>query len=478
MHHFELMFAYVRKFDQTKLEVMALSIYVTLSYAIVITFLNIGQVFPVGTDPFTYLSVADNFANGPRRFEFYDPRGGGSYLSQWMPLYPLLIAFLILLGFDVVTAAYMITIGFQGLVVFPLFYLAKDLFQRTIAHVSAVMYITSFPFIYISTFPIADTVFTFFIVFSLFLLNKALKSPRIVQTFVTGITVGLCYLTKPLGAMIFAFAILSFVLYKKKEEINVLKLLFTICIFGLAFFGLIVSWELAEPYVRLTGTFIAICAFFVAIYFNSEDKTDIIKKIRKIALFSVGCLITISWWLIRNYLRFADPFHWGQKNWYYTYQFREEGYNIWKAIMYSLSHIQIIRIISVDLFPLSVFIIISIRFLVNKPLQKKFLFLLGYPLLLSIFMTTYFAIVTRLLISGYPLLIVLETKTVFELRKLCQVSFKQRWPQLVILCIFVIHIIYNLCYSYLFFTMGIGIIYSTGMEQQTTLHFPERRIWY
>lgn len=480
MNYFGIIVAYIRKFDQNKLELAIISAYVVLSYVIIIAFLSIGQVFPVGTDPVVYLSVAENFANGPKKFEFYDPLSD-TYMARWSPLYPLFIAILILSGFDVITAALIITIGFQGLVVFPLFYLTKNLFHRTIAHVSAIIYITSFPFIYVSTFPVADTLFTFFVVLSVFMLSKSLRSTNIMPTFITGIIVGLSYLTKPLGAVIFAFSVFCFIIYQNNEEFRYLRLLLTLFIFGSAFFVLIISWTLAlfssnfGIHLRLAGFLIFLFALLFTIYFNSKDKKVFIKKLRKIFFFLVSCITILSWWLVRNFLKFNDPLYSGQAG-YFVYWFHNYGFNIFKAIEYSFLHMQIItRIILIDLFPLSAFLLISAGFFL-KNLQKRVVFLFIYPIFLLIFLSVWYVLITRLLLSVYPLLIIIETEAVFKLRRICQSSFKRNWPQFVILGIFVIHIIYNLVFSYIYFTTGIQILNSTGLEPYNTINRPDLRL--
>lgn len=221
-----------------------------------------------GGDTIPYINVAENIARGNgfiTNFALSFERDTiPSNLSWWQPLFPLLISFFIKIGVDSIIAAFLVSSIFLGLIPFVLFYLAKELYGKKAAYFSIFYFTFYFPLIEVAAFAQTETTYIFFVLLTLFFLSKIeysdkkesfLKNKKLL--FLSGISVGLVYLTRGNGLLLFLLPI--------------------VCIF----------W--------LSGTL------------NSFRKiTNLI-----ISLFA-GFLIVSLPWLVRNYILFKAPFYYGQ----------------------------------------------------------------------------------------------------------------------------------------------------------------------
>jgi len=331
--------------------------------AIDLLFLN--KFFSVVGDSVVYINLAENVAHGKgfvTDIAFSYVSGTlPQPVSWWQPLYPLVISFPIRMGLDSTFSAMLVSILFLGLIPFPLFYLTRHLYGRKVAHATALYTLFFLPLIRRGAYAYTESMFIFFLLLSLLLLSKSIIpyggkrcSPLL---FASGICIGLAYLTRGNGL-----------------------LLVPVALFGI---------------------------FFLI----DTASTQLKRKIELSLVLLMGFGLVTSPWLVRNYLIFGNPFHYGQ-----SFLFRSPSF--WSSV-------GILYRIGLDLFPLALLIPYSFKKILKSDSNpKKFLLTISYPLLNVLLFSSWGVYGTRLLSTAYPLLILVGIKALFDLLEKTRRRFK------------------------------------------------------
>lgn len=221
-----------------------------------------------GGDVIPYIDAAENVAQGKgfiTNFALsYEKDIIPAPFSWWQPLFPILISFFIKIGVDSLVAAFLVSGIFLGLIPFVLFYLAKGLYGSKVAYIS-VFYLTFyFPLIQTAAVAQTESMYIFFVLLTLLFLSKIeylntaefnLKNKKLL--FLSGISMGLAYLTRGNGLWLFPLPI-------------------------------------------------------ICIYWLSQKLNNFRETINSIIALLFGFLAISSPWLIRNYILFRAPFYYGQ----------------------------------------------------------------------------------------------------------------------------------------------------------------------
>jgi len=136
------------------------------------------QITPgLSPDSTRYIAFAEKIiTNGP----FYPLTIHSDPLESWAtsvipPLFEYFISGFLFLGFEKLTAGGMVSLLFLALLPFPIFYLAKEVGNRTIGYLSILFFFTMASTWYIGTWVWTETTFIFFSLSALFFCIKYLK---------------------------------------------------------------------------------------------------------------------------------------------------------------------------------------------------------------------------------------------------------------------------------------------------------------
>jgi 4-amino-4-deoxy-L-arabinose transferase-like glycosyltransferase len=168
----------------------------------------------------------------------------GGLSTYWPPLYPLLIGISSLIFSDLEFAGRFVSIIAGSLLILPVYLLAKHLYGRYIAVISAFLVTINALLISFSTSLMTESTYTLFFTLALLLGLLALVHNKTYQFFFAGLGFGACYLIKPeaIGYAILMTA-LSFGVPFLTGRVDLRRLLLCVAIF-LASFG-----ALAGPYI-------------------------------------------------------------------------------------------------------------------------------------------------------------------------------------------------------------------------------------
>lgn len=316
--------------------------------------LFIQKHFGLSPDSFGYIDIAENIVRG-NGFVLH----GGSYLSntlihplsEWMPLYPLFISFFIKIGLDSTLSARLVPVIFLALIPFPMYYLAKGLYGRTIAHASTIYLIFLWALIYCGSYAWTETAFIFFTLVSILFLSqleipssdKSVTARSNIISFLSGIFIGFAYLTKGNGVLLIPIA-------------------------------------------------------FFAIFFLISP---IRNKIKCLLLLLIGFSLVSSLWWIRNYFIFSNPLYYGQSSLFHI------------PTLQSFLHFPYVY--GIGLFPLVLCLPYSLRYIFNMNERKKFLLLASYPVIMTLFFSGWVYYDMRLLSPTFPFLIIIGMKSLFDI---------------------------------------------------------------
>ena len=318
-----------------------------------------------------YINVAENIAQG--NGFVYNVAAYSSNnmnlkpLNDCMPIYPLFISLLIKLGLNSTLSARLVPVISLALIPFPMYYLTRNLYGRTIAHASTIYLIFLWVLIYCASYAWTEMTFLFFVLMAmLFLSELAVHTEEAVVavargtiiSFISGVFIGFAYLT------------------------------------------------------RINGTVLLPVAFFVIFFLISPIKDKIKHKLRLFLSLLIGFSLVSGLWWIRNYFIFSSPT-------YFEALSRFHG----PTLKYFLD---LPFIYGVGLFPLVLCLPYSLRYLFDKDERKKLLLVVSFPLITSLLLSGWMFIDQRKFSSIYPFLIIIGMKSLFDIAKWMRGRFKPK----------------------------------------------------
>ena len=117
------------------------------------------------------------------------------------PLYPILIGFFWLLTNNLEFSGQVVSAIAGGLLVIPVYYFAKAIYGRKVGLVSTLLVAICPILIYGSTETFSESLYTLLLISSVALTWKALSSRNLLWISLAGLTIGLSFLTHPLGIL-------------------------------------------------------------------------------------------------------------------------------------------------------------------------------------------------------------------------------------------------------------------------------------
>lgn len=125
----------------------------------------------ISPDSTNYIMAGENFYNG---YGFYEGYTSDTLVpfARWPPLYPLSIAAFMYLGFDAVEAARLIPILCFGFLMFPLFFLGKQLSSVFTGYLACIICLVSTHMLYFASYSWSEMPFILFSFLAVFFLTK------------------------------------------------------------------------------------------------------------------------------------------------------------------------------------------------------------------------------------------------------------------------------------------------------------------
>jgi len=166
-------------------------------------------------DSFGYLAVGQGITEN----------GVVWYLSTYTistPLFPLLISSLISLGAGPLFSAHLVTVLALALLVFPVFYLAKEIANEYAGYCSCILILTSSTMWHLSTMVWTEMPFVLFSVTSLLFLVKYVKNKQMSSLVLGGVFVALASIERYTGIFLVLSSVLVvfiFEVYLNKQKI-------------------------------------------------------------------------------------------------------------------------------------------------------------------------------------------------------------------------------------------------------------------
>lgn len=166
-------------------------------------------------DSFTYLDVG----------KAIHTKGLSSFFSSFTtstPLFPLLIASGISLGMDPLSSAHLITVLAFAFLIFPVFYLGKEIGNEYVGFCSCILIVTSSTMWHLSTMVWTEMPFILFSVVALLFLVKYIKNNQLSFLIIGGFFIALASMERYVGIfLVFSsvVTIFAFELYLNKQKI-------------------------------------------------------------------------------------------------------------------------------------------------------------------------------------------------------------------------------------------------------------------
>jgi len=152
------------------------------------------------------------------------------------PLYPILIGFFWLLTNNLEFSGQVVSAIAGGLLVIPVYYFAKAIYGRRVGLLSAIFVVICPILVYGSTETFSESLYTLFLISSIALTWKALSSRNLLWISLAGLTIGLSFLTNPLGILFVPIFLIFLFLSKLLIPATTLKSVFKKAILLLASF--------------------------------------------------------------------------------------------------------------------------------------------------------------------------------------------------------------------------------------------------
>ena len=187
----------------------------------------------IGSDGVGYCEQAINFCSG----KFVDA------ITRNQTLYPIIIAFFHSFFRDIEFCGKMVSVISGALLVIVLYLFAKKLYSKKVALMS-VLLIAFYPdYVYCSTEVMTESLYIFLRTAAILIGLSALKTNKKISFVVTGIVIGLCYLTRAIGLLDFITMLIFIFLFTIVRPGRMLKKTVLPCLMlSIGFLPLFVSY--------------------------------------------------------------------------------------------------------------------------------------------------------------------------------------------------------------------------------------------
>ncbi len=174
----------------------------------------------ISPDSTGYISAAENVFSGKGFYIGYGE--GSSPYTTWPPLYPLLIALLMHLGFSAELAACLIPIFSFGLLMFPLFFLGREIEGDLTGYLACIICLVSFTLWRVTSFAWTEMPYIFLSALALLCLIRYWKSDSQSAGVVIlcGIFTALGILTRYIGVTVLLVGTLTIFLRSRDQIKN------------------------------------------------------------------------------------------------------------------------------------------------------------------------------------------------------------------------------------------------------------------
>ena len=182
---------------------------------LIILYYGLSIVPVLSPDSFTYLDVAKTITTNGLVWFF-------SSFTISTPLFPLLIAFVISLGADPLFSAHLITVLAFAFLVFPVFYLGKEIGNEYVGYCSCILIVTSSTMWHLSVMVWTEMPFILFSVSSLVFLVKYIKNNQFSFLIIGAFFVALTSIERYTGIFLVLSSVLVifiFEIYLNKQKI-------------------------------------------------------------------------------------------------------------------------------------------------------------------------------------------------------------------------------------------------------------------
>lgn len=255
----------MKKNSETKQKWIILGIITFLSF---IFRLSTASVYVTYPDSTLYLSFAKSILNG--RF-FFDFAGGNNTILP--PLYPLTAAFFSLFSGRIETSAILVSALAGALLIIPVFYIAKTVYNEKAAWVSSAFVFFSPILINWSKSILTESLFITLFISGIALCLYGIENRKLIFILISGGLIGLSYMTRVVGLVaipVIGLWLLIYFIWNRKSAENTLGMklkdaLVPVVVFSLGFIivtGLYLVklhsfygyWTVAGSYGSIKGT--------------------------------------------------------------------------------------------------------------------------------------------------------------------------------------------------------------------------------
>ncbi len=164
-----------------------------------------------GVDSIHYILMGDNIARGIS-FDTWNTTGG-----RWVmpPTFPILIAFFRVLGFGLQWSGHLASVTAGTILLIPLYYLTRRLFSTQTARI-AILLAAFYPILVdYSVVILTENLFAAFVLLTLIFVHRAFSEKGTAwDSFWSGLSLALAFLTKTFGIFLLPFLLLSYLLGK------------------------------------------------------------------------------------------------------------------------------------------------------------------------------------------------------------------------------------------------------------------------
>lgn len=135
----------------------------------------------------------------------FDNWGLGNTSTHFPPFYPFVIGVVCLFSGDIEIAGRVASSIMGALLVFPVYLIGRELYDKRAGFLSAVVVVFFQPFVDASLAPLSQTTYLTLLTTAVYLGIVLIKKPPLMLHLFLGLTLGATYLTRPEGIVVFVF---------------------------------------------------------------------------------------------------------------------------------------------------------------------------------------------------------------------------------------------------------------------------------
>ncbi len=180
-------------------------------------YIRIRHAYPILTypDSVLYLSQAKAFLKGVSAFTFM---GGEPKMLQ--PLFPLMTVLFSFICPTLEIAATYVSVISGSLIVFPVYYLAKSIYDKKTAYIALLFLVFDPTLINFSIIPMTEALFTLLLLTSAFLCWNIQRRKSSMYYLLIGIIIGLAYLTRVIGIILIILPLFWIIVFNVRKDIG------------------------------------------------------------------------------------------------------------------------------------------------------------------------------------------------------------------------------------------------------------------